>query len=303
MTITAQPWPPPSPPPPSPPPLVPPRRELVREREPELRLVVDLRAVRPALLDLRAVVPLLDAAPDERLAAAPDDFARLLLPDLLAPEVEREELAREAVLRVPVERELREREEDDRPPLDPLEDSPPLDPPLSPSVHLPESTRCAASATASAISEPRRDALETMVLAACCAVSAASRPASRILRRAAGLALIAAAAAASPAASISRLIAALASLSIVLSSDRELDVDLDEDLDAVEAPLRLLDFAIANLPTVREQRHFRNATVPFRPRTERGFCWDHVIPAKAGISARPAVPSCPETPASAGVTC
>jgi hypothetical protein len=85
------------------------------------------------------------------------------------------------------------------------------------SVHLPDRTRCAASATASAISEPSLDALETIVLAAAWAVSAASSPASRILRRAAGLALIAAAAAARPAANISRLIAALASLSTVLS--------------------------------------------------------------------------------------
>jgi hypothetical protein len=103
------------------------------------------------------------------------------------------------------------------------------------SVHLPDRTRCAASATASAISEPSLDALETIVLAAACAVSAASSPASRILRRAAGLALIAAAAAARPAASISRLIAALASLSTVLS--------LPED-----DRFRVVDLAIANLP-------------------------------------------------------
>jgi hypothetical protein len=101
--------------------------------------------------------------------------------------------------------------------------------PASSSAHLPERTRCAASATASAISDPSFEALVTIVVAAACAVSAASRPASRILRRAAGLALIAAAAAARPAASISRLIAALASLSSV----------------SFPPPLFLLDLAIA----------------------------------------------------------
>ena len=79
----------------------------------------------------------------------------------------------------------------------------------------PDIIRCAASATASAMSEPRRVALFITEFAALLAVSAASSPASRILRRALGLALIAAAAAASPAASISLLIAALASLSSV----------------------------------------------------------------------------------------
>ena len=81
--------------------------------------------------------------------------------------------------------------------------------------HLPVITRCAASATASAISEPSFVALAMTLVAACDAVSAASSPASRIARRAFGLALIAAAAAARPAASISLLIAALASLSTV----------------------------------------------------------------------------------------
>lgn len=79
----------------------------------------------------------------------------------------------------------------------------------------PPSTFCAASATASAISEPSLLTLDAMELAALLALSAASRPASRILRRTDGLALIAAAAAARPAASISLLIAALASLSRV----------------------------------------------------------------------------------------
>jgi hypothetical protein len=107
-------------------------------------------------------------------------------------------------------------------------------------LHLPDITRCAASATASAISEPNLVALAIMLLAAVEAVSAASRPASRIARRAFGLALIAAAAAARPAASISLLIAAFASLSTV--SD-----DLDEDFEEVF----LADFAIACLPASR----------------------------------------------------
>ena len=144
--------------------------------------------------------------------------------------------------------------------------------------------RCAASATASAISEPRRDALDTTLLAACCAVSAASTPASRILRRAAGLALIAAAAAASPAASISRLIAAL----VILSTALSLRVDEDEErlLEDLEDPLRVLDFAIANLPSVRDRRHFRSARVPFRRRTE---------PHKAAIS-HPDASRCVQAP-------
>jgi hypothetical protein len=108
-----------------------------------------------------------------------------------------------------------------------------------PSPHLPDITRCAASATASAISEPNLVALATMLLAALDAVSAASRPASRIARRALGLALIAAAAAARPAASISLLIAALASLSILLSF--ELDEDFEE--------LLRVDLAIASSPS------------------------------------------------------
>jgi hypothetical protein len=100
--------------------------------------------------------------------------------------------------------------------------------------HLPDMTRCAASATASAINEPSLVALAIMFVAACDAVSAASRPASRIARRAFGLALIAAAAAARPAASISLLIAALAILSTV---------SLPEEL-------LLEDFAIASSPSV-----------------------------------------------------
>lgn len=94
-------------------------------------------------------------------------------------------------------------------------------PGLSSDVHLPDITRWAASATASAIKEPSLVALAITLVAACVAVSAASRPASRIARRALGLALIAAAAAASPAASISLLIAALAILSTVSLAEVE----------------------------------------------------------------------------------
>jgi hypothetical protein len=101
-----------------------------------------------------------------------------------------------------------------------------VDEPLLDSIsidHFPDMTRCAASATASAISEPSFVALAIMLVAACDAVSAASSPASRIARRALGLALIAAAAAARPAASISLLIAALASLSTVSLPEEELE--------------------------------------------------------------------------------
>ena len=121
----------------------------------------------------------------------------------------------------------------------------PLDP--SSAFHLPDITRCAASATASAIKVPSLVALAITLLAACDAVSAASSPASRIALRAFGLALIAAAAAASPAASISLLIAALASLSTV---------SLREEEPLVE------DLAIASISLVHGERHFRSVTVP-----------------------------------------
>jgi hypothetical protein len=117
-------------------------------------------------------------------------------------------------------------------------------------VHLPDITRCAASATASAMIEPSLVALVMTLLAACDAVSAASSPASRILRRADGLALIAAAAAAKPAASISLLIAALASLSTVSDLDDAFeDEDFEDDLEEV---LRA-DLAIALSPSVAGQ--------------------------------------------------
>ena len=129
--------------------------------------------------------------------------------------------------------------------------------------HLPDITRCAASATASAMIDPSLVALETTLLAACDAVSAASRPASRIFLRAAGLAAIAAAAAVKPAASISLLIAALASLSIVAlpELDRD-DVELERELVELEREELLRGvFAIFYLPASGE-RHFTAVPVP-----------------------------------------
>jgi hypothetical protein len=114
--------------------------------------------------------------------------------------------------------------------------------------HLPDMTRCAASATASAMIEPSLVALDTTLLAARSAVSAASSPASRILLRADGLALIAAAAAARPAASISLLIAALASLSAVVLLGLEGDL---EELEREE--LLRADFAIFLTPSIRRK--------------------------------------------------
>lgn len=123
--------------------------------------------------------------------------------------------------------------------------------------HLPDITRCAASATASAMIAPSFVALDAIALAACDAVSAASSPASRIFLRAAGLALIAAAAAASPAASISLLIAALASLSIVdlLEPEREEDELVRElELEELEPEEGLrVGFAIIYLPASRRK--------------------------------------------------
>jgi hypothetical protein len=250
--------------------LVPLERELVlrddfaapleRPDDGDLRVLVDLRAP-PDLL-----------APDERLAPDPDDFARLE-DDFFAPPLDRDELDRELPEPALLERFAEEREPEDlRVPLDlaePLravdDDEPVLE--LSLGDHLPDITRCAASATASAMSEPSFAALEAMLLAACCAVSAASRPASRIFLRAAGLALIAAAAAARPAASISLLIAAFASLSTVLSLERDDDPERDEDErepddeDFPREELLRADLAIFYLPASGE-RHFRAVPVP-----------------------------------------
>jgi hypothetical protein len=192
-------------------------------------------------------------APEVRLAAALGLAAVLV--ERLAPDFVAEDLEREAGERDLVAPELRE------PPDLLLLDFP--EPPLLVEAlvsidHLPLITRLAASATASAISDPSLVALDSTDLAALSAVSAASIPASRIALRAFGLALIAAAAAASPAASISLLIAAFASFSVVLLGEpeaRELVLDdldpADEDRDLVPEDLDaviLLDLAITNLP-------------------------------------------------------
>ncbi|HXS49515.1 MAG TPA: hypothetical protein VN713_05250 [Sphingomicrobium sp.] len=203
----------------------------------------------PAPLGLRAA--------DERLAPDADDFERDAAEDFLAAldrfaVDERDEL--------PLDRFAFEDDRDGlRAPLDLRADDaddPGLDAPLELSLgaHLPDITRCAASATASAMIEPSFVALDITLLAARSAVSAASRPASRIFLRADGLALIAAAAAARPAASISLLIAALASLSTVLLLELERDDDErepDEDLPREE--LLRADFAIFYLPPLREK--------------------------------------------------
>lgn len=273
--------------------MPPPLRErelLPREREPllpfferELELRDDLAAPleRPDEDDLRVPVDLRAPpdllVPDERLEPEPDDLARLG-EDFFAPGLDLDELDRELLDPPLLERFAEEREPDDlRLPLDlpelPREDDdadPELVPPLELSLgdHLPDITRCAASATASAISEPSFAALEAMLLAACCAVSAASSPASRIFLRAAGLALIAAAAAARPAASISLLIAAFASLSTVLSleperddPERDDDEREPEDEDLPREELLRVDLAIFYLPPSGE-RHFRAVPVP-----------------------------------------
>jgi len=266
-------------------PLRPRERELVllRERElvpleRELVLRDDFAAPieRPDDGDLRVLVdlrPPLDLlAPDERLAPELDDFARDV-EDLFAPP-EAEDFARVDLLAPPLDRFAVERDPDDlrllpELPGEDVDPDPELVPPVEPSLddHLPDITRCAASATASAISEPSFAALEATLLAACCAVSAASRPASRIFLRAAGLALIAAAAAARPAASISLLIAAFASLSTVLSLERDDDPERDdderepEDEDLPREELLRADLAIFYLPASGE-RHFRAVPVP-----------------------------------------
>jgi hypothetical protein len=201
------------------------------------------------VVDLRVVLRADFAAPVERFAAglrAVDARVVPLVDDLARVEVDFFAVERFALERFAVD--LR------APPLPLREDEDPVElllalaPPST--VHLPDMTRCAASATASAMSEPSLVALAIMLVAACEAVSAASRPASRIARRALGLALIAAAAAARPAASISLLIAPLASLSTVLSLEEE-----------PEEPLRG-DLAIASSPCVCDKRHFRRVTVP-----------------------------------------
>ena len=187
---------------------------------------VDAFAAERLAAGLRAV--------DVRLAPEAEDLARVE-PAFLAPPlrlaVERLALERFAVDRLAVDLRappLRDEADDERALLALGASS---------AAHLPDITRCAASATASAMMLPSLVALDIMLVAAWDAVSAASRPASRILRRALGLALIAAAAAARPAASISLLIAAFAILSIASLRD--------EEPEELEDPF-FADFAIVN---------------------------------------------------------
>ena len=216
-------------------------------------------------------------AADERLAPEVDDFARVeedffAAPvDRFAPLLDRFALdERELLL---LERLALEDGPDDLRPADPDDDDdvpellPPL-PDMSVGDHLPDITRCAASATASAMIEPSFVALDMTLLAARSAVSAASRPASRIFLRADGLALIAAAAAARPAASISLLIAALASLSTVLlfelardDEPERADEEREPDEDLPREELLRADFAMLYLPPLRK-RHFKAVPVP-----------------------------------------
>jgi hypothetical protein len=230
------------------------------------------------------------------LAAAPDAFARdadglrvlvlrVALPVALLArvEVERVEVERFAVerfavlfrapvLRAPVER-----------PEELALCAPPS------SVHFPDITRCAASATASAMIEPSFVALDIMLVAAALAVSAASRPASRILRRADGLALIAAAAAASPAASISLLIAAFAILSVMSLELVEPDELFREDLAIADLPRRQKDSQCRN--GSRMTRQVRE----FRSRERANLQTPDMLKGTAGV-----IPRCPSTWSAAG---
>lgn len=142
---------------------------MLRERDPLLR---ELRPVEPRddlTAPLGRFALLFDAddlrAPDDRLEPLLDDFAREE-EDFFAPPLERALLDRERDaedlrgddLRAVDLRELLRVEEDPEPPL--TTDS-------TSAVHLPDSTRCAASATASAISEPSLVALAATLVAAC----------------------------------------------------------------------------------------------------------------------------------------
>ena len=203
-------------------------------------LLVRLFAAGLRAVERRAVVPDFFAAAD--VAAAPvvreaDAALAFVAVERLAAGLRRAAVLR-AGLRVAVERLAA-----------PVDEDADVDVELAePSIeNLPDITRCAASATASAISEPSLVALYMTDFAALSAVSAASIPASLIALRAFGLALIAAAAAASPAASISLLIAALASLSVVLLLD-PFERDEEREDEDLEEPFRVLDFAICKPP-------------------------------------------------------
>ena len=113
-----------------------------------LRAVLALRAV-PPVLALRAPPDAL--APEERLAVEAD-LARVDVDFLRVP------VERFAVERFAPELDLAVRARDVLDEAEPLE--------LSSSVHLPDRTRCAASATASAIREPSFEAFDTTLLAA-----------------------------------------------------------------------------------------------------------------------------------------
>ena len=138
------------------------REPPLREREPVLRFAVlrgdfaappELFAAVERLAVERFAAGLRDA--EERVAAPVDDFARDELDERFAVE-------RLAVERFAVERGelfLAGRDED--------EVEPPLALALPSIVHLPLMIRCAASATASAISDPSFVALEATLLAAC----------------------------------------------------------------------------------------------------------------------------------------
>jgi hypothetical protein len=205
----------------------------------------------------RDVVVLRLAAGRDALDAVPELLA-LVPVDRDAVDLERAPPVFAADLRV-ADPDPLERLPDDEPRAAP----PPVSLPLS-SLHLPDITRWAASATASAISEPSRVALVIMELAALLALSAASIPASRIARRALGLAAIAAAAAVRPAASISLLIAALVILSMV-ESDEERAVERVPDDFVLEDFLVVLRFAIGYSSLESRKRHFRTETVPASP--------------------------------------
>lgn len=143
-----------------------PRDDLPREREAVPRALAPpeeaafLRVADARLGDLRAPVDRLEPVLD--LVPAADDFVPALF---VRDEAERalEDFAREAVdfvrdpldLRAPLLREVPEDEEEAEPVLA-----------LPSTVHLPDITRCAASATASAISEPSLVALAMTLLAA-----------------------------------------------------------------------------------------------------------------------------------------
>lgn len=232
-------------PPELPPPALPPLPRLP-PRPVELPLRARAAVDRLAVFGLEAV---------ERDAPAVPDFARappLLLLLRVADPFDADDDLRAPRLLLPLLL-LRLDEERPEPPDDALLAELP-----SSEVHLPDNTRCAASATASAISEPSRVALLIMLVAAWLAVSAASMPASRMARRAFGLAAIAVAAAVRPAASISLLIAAFASLSTVDVDPREAALeplvdsfaerpDAPDDLERVEDLddfLLVVDFAI-----------------------------------------------------------